>query len=231
MDKTVQMMLAGLKEQEIRKELDQFLSTQLPSGGTGQRGEKTYGMAIGILSAWFSPEPELTPIRDQALQMVRHTPAANWLPMHWAVIASAYPFWHNTARQVGRLLNLQEQVTQPQIFARLKEQYGDRETVARNARYTVRSFIAWNVLQDTDSRGCYIKNKPVKISDMEQTLLLLESALQATPEGKGTLSFLMNDPAFFPFSLTNISGDLIGQHCNRLEVIRCGFDDFTVLLK
>lgn len=231
MDKTVQMMLAGMSEQDIRNELDQFLSTQLQSGGIGQRGAKTYGIAIGILSAWFSPEPELALLRDRALQLVRQTPTANWTPMHWSVIASAYPFWHNTARQVGRLLNLQDQVTQQQIFARLIEKYGDRETVARNARYTVRSFVAWNVLQDTKTRGSYIKNTPLKISNVAQGLLLLEAALLATPEGKGSLKSMMNDPAFFPFSLPMITGDLIAQQSNRLEVIRYGFDDFTVALK
>ena len=52
MDKTVQMMLAGLSEREIRAELDGYLSTQKPSGGTGKRGKRTYGMAISLLLPW-----------------------------------------------------------------------------------------------------------------------------------------------------------------------------------
>ena len=40
-------------------------------------------------------------------------------------------------------------LTQVQIFNRLKALYGDRETVARNARYAVRSFVAWRVLKDS----------------------------------------------------------------------------------
>ena len=66
-----------------------------------------------------------------------------WLPLHSAILSAAYPFWFNVATQTGRLLKLQEQITQHQIFNRLKEQYGDRETVSRNARYTIRSFVAW----------------------------------------------------------------------------------------
>ena len=42
MDRVVQLMLAGMSEAEIRNELDEFLKTQKQSGGTGQRGEKTY---------------------------------------------------------------------------------------------------------------------------------------------------------------------------------------------
>ncbi len=40
MDHVVKMMLAGLKEKEIRAELDEFLATQKQSGGTGERGKK-----------------------------------------------------------------------------------------------------------------------------------------------------------------------------------------------
>ncbi len=118
---------------------------------------KTYGMAISILSSWFSPDKELMPFRDSAAALARGLPEKEWLALHWAVISASYPFWFNVAKQVGRLLNLQDSVTQSQIFNRIKEQYGDRESVARNARYTVRSFIAWGVLLESEKKGCYKK--------------------------------------------------------------------------
>ena len=49
MDRTLRMVLAGMTEKEIRQDLDQYLSTQRQSGGIGERGQKTYGMAIGYL--------------------------------------------------------------------------------------------------------------------------------------------------------------------------------------
>src|SRR5699024_9509400 len=155
MDKTVQLMLAGLSAKEIRAELDDFLSTQKQSGGVGVRGNKTYPMAISLLASWFAPDDELIAFRDDALRMARNLPADQWMPLHWAVMSASYPFWFNVATQVGRLLGLQQQIKQPQIFGRLKEQYGDRETVARNARYVIRSFVAWGALEDTTQKGCY----------------------------------------------------------------------------
>ncbi len=79
MDHVVEMMLAGLSEKEIRTDLDEFLATQKQSGGTGERGKNTYGMAISILASWFSPEKELIPFRDNALELVRHEYPKNWL--------------------------------------------------------------------------------------------------------------------------------------------------------
>ncbi len=231
MDRVVQLMLAGMSEAEIRNELDEFLKTQKQSGGTGQRGEKTYGMAVGILASWFSPDSDLVALRDDVLMLARNLPIEQWLPLHWLVISASYPFWFNVAKQVGRLFNLQDQITQAQVFGRIKEQYGDRETVARNARYTMRSFVAWGILKDSETKGCYEKFPPFCVIDPNLAVLMFEAALYATPDGKLTLSLLLKNPALFPFQIPIISGDLISQHSKRIEIIRYGLDDELLKLK
>lgn len=231
MDKTVQMMLAGLSEKEIRSELDEYLSTQKQSGGVGERGKKTYGMAISLLAAWFSPGQELIGFRDDALSLARNMQPQDWFPLHWAILSASYPFWFNVAKQAGRLLNLQDQITQPQIFGRLKEQYGDRETVARNARYTVRSFVAWGALKDSETKGCYEKAATVSITDPNLAILMFESALLATSDAKGALGLLLNNPAFFPFQLPTMTGEFVSQHSDRIDVVRYGMDDELLKLK
>ena len=225
MDRVVQMMLAGMTENEIRADLDEYMSTQKKSGGVGERGRKTYGMAISVLAAWFSPRNDLEAFRNDALSIAKNLSANKWLPLHWSIISASYPFWFNVAKQVGRLFNLQDQITQAQVFGRLKEHYGDRETVARNARYTVRSFVAWEVLKDSKNKGCYEKAAKADVSDQKLTLLMLEAALRASSEGKGVLDQLVNNPAFFPFQLPAMRGDFISQNNNRIEVIRYGLDE------
>ena len=231
MDKTVNMMLAGLSEKEIRAELDAYLSTQKQSGGIGKRGEKTYRMAISVLAAWFAPEEELVAFRNDSLRCARELSVEQWLPLHWAILSAAYPFWFNVARQTGRLLNLQDRVAQSQIFDRLKEQYGDRETVSRNARYTIRSFVAWGALKDSEAKGCYEKAAPVSIADANLAVLMFESALLATPEARSALGLLLNNPAFFPFQLPVMTGNFISQRSDRIDVVRYGLDDELLKLK
>ncbi|MHB8101014.1 MAG: hypothetical protein ACYDEF_02285 [Methanosarcina sp.] len=225
MDHVLNMLLAGMEPESIRTELKSYLADKKQSGGTGERGEKTYLMAIGPLSAWFDPEPELIDFRDHALTMASKLQQKQWLPLHWAILSAAYPFWFNVATQTGRLLNLQEQITQRQIFNRLKEQYGDRETVSRNARYTIRSFVAWGVLKDSESKGCYEKSNIMTIQDKDLAILLIEAALHTTPEGKGALRLLISSPAFFPFELPVLTGDLIAKRAPGIDVIRHGLDD------
>ncbi len=225
MDKVLSMLLAGMSEALIRQELDEYLSTQKQSGGLGERGKNTYGMAISLLSSWISPNKDLIPFRNDALTLARELPKDEWLPLHWAVISAAYPFWFNVAKQVGRLLNLQDKITQKQVFNRLKEQYGDRETIARNARYTVRSFIAWGVLRDSSAKGCYAKGDSLLVTDYKEVIILLESGLLASQEGKSPLNVLLSSPGFFPFAMSTVTGAFIAQNSPRINVARYGLDD------
>jgi hypothetical protein len=225
MDKVLSMLLAGMSEALIRQEIDEYLSIHKPSGGQGERGKKTYGMAISLLSSWFSPDKDLVPFRNDALKLARELPKDKWLPLHWAVISASYPFWFNVAKQVGRLLSLQDKITQKQVFNRLKEQYGDRETIARNARYTVRSFIAWGVLKDSSVKGCYEKGNKMLVSDYKEIIILLESGLLTNEEGKSPLNVLLAFPGFFPFTMPTVTGAFISQNSSRINVTRYGLDD------
>ena len=231
MDRTLRMLLAGMTEDQIRKELGHYLSNQKQSGGVGERGQKTYGMAIAILASWFSPQKELVGFRDEALALARVLPDAAWPALHWAVISASYPFWLNVARQVGRLFNLQEVITQRQIFNRLKEIYGDRETVARNARYVVRSFVAWGVLKDSETKGGYIQSSKQEISNNQLAIVLYEAALYAHPEGTLSKDQIWHDPAFFPFRLPLLTGDYIDRHAPSIDFHRHGLDNEMLIIK
>lgn len=225
MDRVVQMLLAGMSETDIRKDMDEYLSEQGTKGGTARRSEETKKKAIGILSSWFPKDKELAPFCESVLNLASSTQPSEWLPLHWAVISASYPFWFNVAKQVGRILSLQDKVTQRQIFDRLKEQYGDRETVARVARYTVRSFVSWDVLKDSNKKGCYEGQDTHVITDSNVAVLLLESALHALPEGKCALAGLTNNPGFFPFQLPVLTADYISQNNDRIDVAHYGLDD------
>lgn len=231
MQKVANLLLAGLDKKQIRIELQELLSARKGNGSSGERGSTSCSQAVNMLmKIWVAPAPELVELRDEALALLRGH-SLDDLIIHWSMISAAYPFWFNVACQIGRLLNLQDQVTQIQIFNRLKEQYGDRETVARYARYTVRSMVAWGVLKDSDAKGCYEKSAPVSPADQNLIILMIEAALQATPDGKGTMGLLLNNPAFFPFQLPVMTGDFVSQRSDRIDVVRYGLDDELLKLR
>ena len=224
MQKAANLLLAGLDTKTIRQELHEFLAERKGNGSEGERSDQTRTFVVNnLMKIWVSPDPELLFSRDASAFLREHPSMA--LAVHWGMISAVYPFWVNVARQTGRLLALQDQVTQAQIINRLKEQYGDRQTVSRYARFVIRSFVAWGVLKDSEAKGCYEKAAPVNIADTNSAILMFESALLATPEAKGALGLLLNNPAFFPFQLPVMTGDFVSQRSDRIDVVRYGLDD------
>ena len=231
MQKTVNLLLAGLDAKKIRQELHEFLADKKGNGSKGERSDQTRTFAVNnLMKIWVSPESELMPLRDASLSFMREN-SSMALAVHWGMISAVYPFWFNVARQTGRLLALQEQVTQMQIIGRMKEQYGDRQTVSRYAKYVLRSFVAWGVLKDSKTKGCYEKTPVLSITDGNPAILMLESALMAAPEAKGVLRLLLNNPAFFPFQFPVITGDFVSRHNSRIEVVRYGLDEELLKLR
>ncbi len=231
MQKATNLLLAGLDAKTIRQELHEFLADRKGNGSEGERSDQTRTFAVNnLMKIWVPPDSKLISFRDASLAFLRKNPAMA-LAVHWGMISAIYPFWFNVARQTGRLLALQDQVTQTQIINRLKEQYGDRQTVSRYAQYVIRSFITWGALKDSEAKGCYEKVAPVSIADLDLAILMFESALLATPEASGALGLLLNNPAFFPFQLPVMTGDFVSQRSDRIDVVRYGLDDELLKLK
>ncbi len=231
MQKASNLMLVGLEAKTIRQELHEFLADRKGNGVEGERSDQTRTFVVNnLMKIWVTPDLELISFRDASLEFLREHPSMA-LAVHWGMISAAYPFWFNVARQTGRLLALQGQVTQTQIINRLKEQYGDRQTVSRYARFVIRSFVAWKTLKDSEAKGCYEIFAPVSIANPNLVILMFESALLTTLEAKGALGLLLNNPAFFPFQFPVITGDFVSQRSDRIDVVRYGLDDELLKLK
>jgi hypothetical protein len=230
MQQTANLLLAGLDPKGIREELHAYLLDKKGNGSIGTRSDQTRNFAVGnLMMIWVPPAKELIPFRDAALAMIQKHPKQA-MPVHWSMISAAYPFWFNVARQTGRLLALQEQVTQNQIVKRLKEHYGDRQTVSRYAQYVIRSFVAWGVLKDSKTVGCYEKARIPKELESDLAILMIESALFTMPDKKCALGLLVNNPAFFPFQMPLMTGEYISQYNKRIQIDYHGFEDDIISL-
>lgn len=189
-------------------------------------------MAIAqLMKCWVTPDRDLLPMRDAALSIARRSSVGNRVPLHWAMMSAAYPFWHKVANLIGRLLSLQEIVSQRQVRNRCYEAFGEKTTVERSARRVVRTFVSWGVLDETDTTGCYRKGATTRITDPELVCLLYESSLAASSDHIMPLSTLQNSPALFAFKMPTIHGDRVARLNNRIEVSRFGLDDITLSLR
>lgn len=231
MQKAVNLKRSRIDPKSARASLHEYLEETIEVATGESSSLQTRKFAVNnLMNIWFPEEQGLFQLSD-ALATMAGEKDTSPVALHWAMTSAVYPFWHNVAKQAGRLLSLQDQVTQSQIVKRLKEQYGDRQTVSRYARFVIRSFVDWGVLKDATRKGCYEMAASISISSPKLYALLIESSLLAVPEYKSPLGQLQVHPAFFPYTLPVMTGDQLSRINPRLNVVRYGLDDELLCIK
>jgi hypothetical protein len=147
------------------------------------------------------------------------------------MVMAVYPFWASVATQVGRLLSLQGSAAAAHIQRRLREQYGERETVSRAARRVLRCYIDWRVLCETSAKGVYRAESAQVVEDSGLIAWLVEASLYAQSNGAAPLSELLHGPRLFPFRLKEIDALRLASASSHLDLLRHGMDEDLVMLR
>ena len=72
-----------------------------------------------------------------------------------AMLAASYPYFAWVNEHVGRLFSLRDSITSGQVYERMKQTFGDKEMVARNTRYVIRTLVSWGLLEEEKGRRQY----------------------------------------------------------------------------
>lgn len=229
LDETVDLLLAGESEAAISDTLRQRLGDQLSVGSQALRGSREKTITL-LLKTWVRVPSRIGGLRDDAIRELGHVRRSERLPFHWGMTMAAYPFWRVVADVTGRLLRLQASASASEVQRRVREMYGERETVSRSARYVLRAFADWGVVVETETKGRYVGPNPMQIDDPPAATWLLEATMFAGETSSTDFRSLANSPALFPFQLTRITSDALTVS-RRLEVVRHGVGDDLVLLR
>ncbi len=230
LEKTSSLVLAGNDRSTIKSRLQEELKEVFRSNNICVRGsiDKTITILIKI---WVDVPDEVESLRDEGLQFLKNMPRSVRLAVHWGMVTAVYPFWSNVATQTGRLLKLQGSAVAVQVQRRVREQYGERETVSRRTRYVLRSFVDWGVLQESASKGIYCTGTTLPVEDPNLIAWLIEAALLARAQASAPFRDLLDSPSLFPFQIKSINAERIGTVSARLDILRHGLDNDLVMLR
>jgi len=230
LERTATMVLAGNDKATVSDALQELLRDKVSVGGDAERGNREKIITI-LMKTWLTVPGELEALRNEGLELLTRIPRNSHLAIHWGMVMAAYPFWAGVATQAGRLLRLQGTAAASHVQRRVREQYGERETVSRAARRVLRSFLDWGVLEETEKKGIYRAATPLRIEDAHLIAWLIEAALYARPSGSASLRELLESPGLFPFVINAVHTERILSKSSRMEVLQHGLDSDLVRLK
>jgi len=230
LEKVSSLVLAGNEPRDIKTILQDDLQWAFRSTKTDVRGSMDKTITI-LLKVWLKVPAELESLRIGGLELLKRVPRRDHMAIHWGMVMAVYPFWSGVAIQVGRLLKLQGSAAAAHIQRRVREQYGERETVSRRARYVLRSYLDWGVLQESREKGIYSAGASLAVEDYRLIAWLVEASLHARANGSAPLKDLIDSPSFFPFRIKPIHAESLVAASSRLDILHHGLDDDLVMLR
>jgi hypothetical protein len=226
---TTNLILAGNDKVRINDTLQEFLQDKVSVGGKSDRGNREKVITI-LLKTWYTVPHGLEKFRDEGLEILQGLPHKDRIAIHWGMSMAVYHFWGAVAAHTGRLLKLQGTAAAVHVQRRVKEEYGERETVSRAARRVLRSFIDWDVLKMSNDKGVFSQGTVYSVEDSRLVAWLVEASLRARGNGSAAIKDLLDSPSIFPFRLAYISAENVASISPRVSVLRHGLDDDLVLL-
>ena len=229
LEHTAKLAKSGYTRDEIYDSLARLLKDELSVGSDARRGSREKTITI-LLKTWVTVPKALEPFRQDGLVLLDKIPRNQCVAVHWGMSMAAYPFWGAVAAVIGRLLRLQETFTAEQAKRRVREQYGERETAARSARYVVNAIKNWGLIREGSRKGVYLPAERIIIDDIDFAGWLIEAVLRSSGGGNREIKSLFQAPALFPFQLDTASGKAISGN-QRIESVRHGLDEVLVRLR
>lgn len=229
-DQTADLVLAGNDKVAINEALQNLLKDKVSVGGEAERGNREKIVTI-LLKTWLTVPSELEPLRQDGLKLIKSSAQNERLVINWGMVMAAYPFWADVAVQVGRLLRLQGSAAAVQVQRRVREQYGERETVSRAARRVLRSYLDWGVLKESGKNGIYSAGTILAVDNSRLTAWLAEAFLHTRDSRSSPLRDLIGSPSFFPFLIKPIHSESLAAASSRLDLLRHGLDEDLVMLR
>lgn len=235
LEQTANLILAGNNKAAVNDALQELLKDKVSVGGNSKGSNRNKIISI-LRTVWVNPPEELVSLRDDGLNFLSSQSAALSphhlsVAIHWGMAMAVYPFWSGVATQTGRLLRLQGSAAAAHVQRRVREQYGERETVSRAARRVLRSYLDWGVLQETGAKGIYSAGTTLAVEDSRLIAWLAEASLHARANGSAPLKDLIDSPSLFPFRIKPVHAESLMAAAPRLDFLRHGLDDDLVMLR
>lgn len=190
LNKVVELVLDGLTEQEIKEQLNEYLSFEIESPTNIRKTREI------LMNIWVYENELSSKIKPQALDLIKTYTEYN-LEIHWCMMMAAYPVFVDMCRLIGKISEFQDEITLVQLKQKLFDEWGERTTLFHSIDKLVATLKALDIMT-CDKPGKYHVNTH-KVSNSKIVAFMVYAVMFIDDRYYYTLTDINSSTYLFPF--------------------------------
>ena len=190
LNKVVELVLEGHTEQEIKDQLNEYLSFEIESPTNIRKTREI------IMNIWVYDNELSNRIKAPALELIKAHPEYD-LVIHWCMMLAAYPVFVDMCKLIGKMSEFQDEITLAQLKQKLFDEWGERTTLFHSIDKLVATLKAFDVMA-CDKPGKYHVNKH-RVGNPKIVAFMVYAMMLVDDSGYYTFTDINSSTYLFPF--------------------------------
>lgn len=190
LNKVAELVLDGHTEQEIKDQLNEYLSFEIESPTNIRKTREI------LMNIWVYENDYSAKIKATALELIRLCPEYS-MPIHWCMMLAAYPVFVDMCKLIGKMSEFQDEITLVQLKQKLFDEWGERTTLFHSIDKLVATLKALNVVV-CDKPGKYHVNSH-RVSNPKIVTFMVYTMMLVDDSGYYTFTEINSSTYLFPF--------------------------------
>lgn len=190
LNKVVELVFEGLTEQEIKDQLNEYLSFEITSAINIRKTREI------LMNIWVYENDYSDKIKVTALELIRLYPEYS-MPIHWCMMLAAYPVFADMCKLIGKMAEFQDDITLAQLKQKLFDEWGERTTLYHSIDKLMSTLRSIGALV-CDKPGKYHINKH-RISNSKVVSFMVFTMMLVDGRGYYTFPEINSSAYLYPF--------------------------------
>lgn len=200
LNKTVNLVIEGMSQDNIKEALNEYISFEIKSPDNIRKSREM------LMKLWVYPfeDERANQIRQRAIEIMKEGTTDSTV-FHWCMLLICYPVFSDVAGMIGKILNMQDTFSLEWLKGKMAEQWGERATLLRSVEKVMQTMRQLQIA--SSEKGLYTTNMIV-ITDKREVTTILKTILALKKQAYYEPSELTKVAQMFPFEYV-IDSDLI----------------------
>lgn len=190
LNKVVELVLERHTEQEIKDQLNEYLSFEIESPTNIRKTREI------LMNIWVYDNALSNKIKAPAQELIKSYPEYD-LVIHWCMMMAAYPVFVDMCKLIGKMSEFQDEITLTQLKQKLFDEWGERTTLFHSIDKLVATLKAFDVMV-CDKPGKYHVKKH-RVSNPKIVAFMVFAMMLVDDSGYYTFTDINSSTYLFPF--------------------------------